>query len=213
MSDRPSTPAARWRRPDYAVDAETLARRLIGQLLVRILEDGRRLSGMIVETEAYLGRSDEGAHSFGGRRTQRNESMYGPPGLCYVYFTYGMHHCVNVVAGKREEPVAALIRALAPVEGIPLMRAARSASRRKSPLQERDLCSGPGKLCQAMQIDRGLDGRDLATDEEIFIERGVEQIDEADLSRSARIGLGCGPPWSNAPLRWTLKGNRHLSRP
>ena len=104
-------------RSFLAVDPEKLARRLLGQRLVRTLGDGTRLAGIIVETEAYLGVRDRAAHSFGGRRTPRNESMFARPGTAYVYFTYGMHHCVNVVCGRRDEPVAVLIRALEPVEG------------------------------------------------------------------------------------------------
>ena len=108
----------RWSRRDFGAGSVEIAQRLIGSTLVRILDDGERLSGMIVETEAYLGVEDAAAHSFGGRRTARNEAMYAVGGTAYVYFTYGMHHCVNVVCGGIDEPVAVLIRALEPMEGM-----------------------------------------------------------------------------------------------
>ena len=113
----------------YSTDSATLAQALIGRVLVRALEDGTRLAGVIVETEAYLGVEDRAAHAFGGRRTARNESMYGPPGTAYVYFTYGMHFCFNVVCGRRDEPVAVLIRALQPIEGMDRMLAHRLSRR------------------------------------------------------------------------------------
>ena len=98
--------SARWSRRDFSAGSVEIAQRLIGSTLVRILDDGTRLSGVIVETEAYLGVEDAAAHSFGGRRTARNEAMYAVGGTSYVYFTYGMHHCVNVVCGGIDEPVA-----------------------------------------------------------------------------------------------------------
>jgi DNA-3-methyladenine glycosylase len=121
-------------------DPVTTSRRLLGQRLVRVIE-GQRLSGIIVEVEAYLGADDPAAHTFGGRRTARNESMYLPGGHAYVYFTYGAHFCLNVVCGRRDEGVAVLIRALEPSEGIDLMYANRPRAR-----WDTDLCSGPGKL-------------------------------------------------------------------
>ena len=99
----------------YAQDPVTLARALLGQLLVRVTDGGARLAGRIVETEAYLGVPDRAAHTFGGRRTPRNESMWGPAGHAYVYFIYGLHHCMNVVADEPGEPTAVLLRALEPL--------------------------------------------------------------------------------------------------
>jgi DNA-3-methyladenine glycosylase len=132
-----------------AVSAAVLAPRLLGCILVRRLSDGTRLSGMIVETEAYVGVKDRASHAFGGRRTERNESMYCDPGTLYVYFTYGMHFCANVVCGLRGEPAAVLIRAVEPVGGIPSMLVNRKLIRGEKDI----LCNGPAKLCQAMGID------------------------------------------------------------
>ncbi len=112
----------------YGADPQTVARNLLGQRLVRV-DDGRRLAGVIVEVEAYLGLRDRAAHTYGGRRTARNESMYLGGGYAYVYFTYGMHHCLNVVCGGRGDGTAILLRAIEPTEGLEVMFARRAAAR------------------------------------------------------------------------------------
>jgi len=201
-------------RAIFRTDAAELAQRLLGRRLVRILEDGERLSGRIVETEAYLGAQDMAAHCAGGRRTPRNESMYGPPGIAYVYFTYGMHHCVNVVGAEKDEPAAALIRALAPEEGLERMRANRAGPRRKSPLRGADLCSGPARLCQALAIDRDLDGADLVSGDRLFIEgAGSDRlVAPSNIANAARIGVDSAGEWAKAPLRWYVMECPHVSR-
>ncbi|MGP1310517.1 MAG: DNA-3-methyladenine glycosylase, partial [Phycisphaerales bacterium] len=148
-----------------AVDAERCAQRLLGTTLVRTLPDGVRITGVIVETEAYLGAEDRAAHTFGGRRTPRNESMYCRAGTAYVYFTYGMHFCMNIVCGREGEGTAVLLRALEPLEGIDAMRAHRAGKRAAATLKESDLCSGPAKLCAALCVDRDLDRVDLLGDD------------------------------------------------
>ncbi len=207
-------------RPDreyFSTSAERLARRLLGASLVRVFADGVRVSGRIVETEAYCGFPDRGSHAYGGRRTARNESMYAGPGIAYVYFTYGMHYCVNVVCGMAGRPLAVLLRAIEPVEGLERMRelrgGGRTGARQRS---ERDLCSGPGKLCQALGIDRKLDGIDLVESEELFLElpavgRRGEGPGLGRIRRTARIGLGNAGEWTHRPLRWLLWGNPFVS--
>lgn len=192
---------------DFARDPVTVARRLLGQRLVRVHRKGR-LSGVIVEVEAYLGTVDRAAHSFGGRRTPRNESMYLAGGHAYVYFTYGMHFCFNVVCGAPGDPVAVLVRALAPEEGIERMR------RRRGMRREEDLCSGPGRLTQALAIDRSLDAADLRRSDEIFIERRRGRgLPSAAIEVTARIGMGNAVgEWTGAPLRFCVRGNPHVSR-
>ncbi len=189
----------------------TLAQDLLGCTLVRITGDGARLSGRIVETEAYCGPEDQAAHSRNGHRSARNEVMYGEPGLAYVYFTYGMHHCMNVVCGAVDEPVAVLIRALEPIEGVERMRRNRTGAKpRKHPLRGRDLCSGPARLCQALEIDLGHNGVDLTADKRMWIEPRGEA--PAGVVNTTRVGIGEEGEWVEAPLRWYVKDCAHVSR-
>lgn len=186
-------------------DAESLAVALLGHRLVRVLPDGRRLSGRIVEVEAYLGVEDRAAHSFGGRRTERNRSMWLDGGHAYVYFVYGMHWCFNVVAGREGVPAACLVRALEPLEGRELMRTRRGGR------SDRELCSGPAKLAQAMGLDRGMDGVDLVTSRSLFLERGTG-APRASVARGARIGVDYAGEWASRPLRFWLEGNDNVSK-
>jgi DNA-3-methyladenine glycosylase len=200
-------------REFYATESTYLARRLLGQRLVRLLDDGTRLSGLIVETEAYIGPEDRASHAFGGRRTARNESMYARPGTAYVYFTYGMHYCVNVVCARAGVPEAVLIRALEPEEGLEVMAENRGARRRPArPWSPEDLCSGPGKLCQALAIDRALDGADLVRGESLWVERTRQRpLPRSCLGNSPRIGIGFAGPWAARPLRWFIERCPHVS--
>ena len=183
-----------------------MAKGLLGQRLVRV-HRGKRTAGIIVEAEAYLGVVDRAAHTFGGRRTDRNESMWRGGGHAYVYFTYGIHYLMNVVAGKTEQPVAVLIRALEPVEGFKTMH-----RRRKKARHDRDLCSGPAKLTQAMAIDRHLDSIDLVTSPKMFIEklRG-RAFSASHISAGPRVGIDYAGDWKDKPLRFYIKDNPYVS--
>jgi DNA-3-methyladenine glycosylase len=194
----------------YARDARSVARALLGQVLVRVLDDGTRLAGRIVETEAYLGVADRAAHSYGGRRTPRNASMWGPAGHAYVYFIYGLHHCMNVVAEGTGRPAAVLLRALAPLDGLEFMRANRSGTIAAARLRATDLCSGPAKLAQALSLDRSLDGADLVLGEALYIERGA-RVPHAHIIAAPRIGVGYAAEWADKPLRFYVAGSPHVS--
>ncbi|MHC4219973.1 MAG: DNA-3-methyladenine glycosylase [Planctomycetota bacterium] len=188
---------------DGSVD---VARRLLGQRLVRML-NGERLAGTIVEVEAYLGAKDRAAHTYGGRRTARNESMYLPGGHAYVYFTYGMHHCLNIVCGRRDEGVAVLVRALEPTEGLETMFAHRAAARRA-----RDLCRGPARLTQALAVDRAEDGLDLRTSPVLFVERLRQRsVPLPRIDRTARVGVGYAGAWAKRRLRFLIRGCPYVS--
>lgn len=156
----------------------TVARALLGQRLVRVL-DGHRLSGLICETEAYGGPDDEASHAF--RRTPRSAIMYGPPGFAYIYFIYGMYYCLNVVTEADNCPGAVLLRAIFPQEGLPTM-----LSHRGSPLR---LTNGPGKLCQALGITKALNGVDLTSSDELFIESVTSIPSDEEVNVTERVGV------------------------
>jgi DNA-3-methyladenine glycosylase len=193
----------------YRRDTETVARDLLGCVLVHETADGERVSGRIVETEAYLGLSDRACHTYGGKRTPRTRSMYLEGGHAYVYFIYGMHFCFNVVTRTSEHPEAVLIRALDPLEGIELMRERRKVKR------DLDLTNGPGKLCRALGIDRSHDGLSLASST-LYIERGPHirgsRIEKGAIISSPRIGVAYAKEAAHWPLRFSIKGNRFVSK-
>lgn len=185
-------------------DVVTVARRLLGTRLVVPAHDGRRVSGIIVETEAYRGPEDRASHAYGGRRTGRTETMYGRGGTAYVYFVYGMYHQFNVVTNAADVPHAVLVRALEPVEGIDLMR------RRRGGEPDRNLTSGPGKLCVALGIDRRLDRADLLG-RRVWIEPG-RRVASAAIASGPRIGIDYAEDWVERPWRFWVRGNPFVSR-
>lgn len=189
-------------------DPVTVARRLLGQKLVRIIGN-KRIAGIIVEVEAYLGAIDQAAHTFGGRRTPRNEAMYLAGGHAYVYFTYGMHHCMNIVCGEKDEGVAVLLRAIEPVEGIEQMRFRRPAAK-----NEFELCSGPARLTKALDIDLKLNSEDLRFSQRLFIERVRNRaLPTTKIERGPRVGVGYAGLWATEPLRFWIRNSPHVSRP
>jgi DNA-3-methyladenine glycosylase len=191
-------------RTFFARDTLTVARQLLGQRLVRVL-DGGRVSGRIVEVEAYIGEKDEASHARCGR-TRRNTSMYGPPGRAYVYFIYGMHHCLNVVTGRQGYPAAVLIRALEPLEGIEDMRVRRGG------MPDAQLTSGPARLCQALGIDRQFDGSDLcAPDALLFLEQDA-LVPDASVVTGPRINVRGDQVALTVPWRLYVRDSRYVSR-
>jgi DNA-3-methyladenine glycosylase len=200
-------PQPRLPRTFYRRDAIAVARGLLGQRLV-CLRGAARTSGLIVETEAYLGVPDKAAHSFDGRRTARNESMWGDAGRSYVYFVYGMHHCFNVVAGEAGNPLAILVRALEPDGGEETMWRRRPKAKKVT-----DLCSGPAKLCQALGITRTLDGVDLVAGDRLFVEQVRRRaLPSGKIGVGPRIGIAYAEEWQHEPLRFWVLDNPHVSR-
>ena len=182
-----------------------VARDLLGQRLVVPAPDGTRVAGIIVETEAYRGPADRASHAFGGRRTRRTETMYSIGGTAYVYFVYGMHHQFNVVTGVENVPHAVLVRALEPVEGVEVMR------RRRGVLSDRELANGPGKLCQALGIDRALDAADLLG-RRVWLEPGDRPLPLSAVARGLRVGIDYAGPWAAMPWRFWIRGSAFVSR-
>ncbi len=176
-----------------------VARELLGKIIVRQF-NGQILAGRIVETEAYIGESDPACHAYGGM-TPRNKIMYLPGGYAYVYFTYGMHYCFNVVTEKEGFPAAVLIRAVEPIEGIELMKKFRNTN------NIYNLTNGPAKFCQAFKIDKSLNGTSLLGDE-IFIVDSDDDI-KFTIGRSQRIGISAG---TDKKWRFFIRGNPFVSK-
>jgi DNA-3-methyladenine glycosylase len=168
----------------YNRDTIQVAKDLLGKKLVRRFKD-RNLSGMVVETEAYLGSTDSASHAYKGQ-TPRNSMMFGPAGRAYVYFVYGMHYMLNIVTQDEGTPCAILIRAIEPLEGLRQMQALRKKT-------GKELVNGPAKLCQAMAIDKSLNGWDLTCGKTLWLE-DYKTIPEAHVCVGSRIGIDYAAP-------------------
>ncbi|XP_054849241.1 DNA-3-methyladenine glycosylase isoform X2 [Eublepharis macularius] len=187
----------------------SLAKALLGQVLVRRLPDGRELRGQIVETEAYLGGDDTASHSRGGRRTARNTAMFMKPGTLYVYQIYGIYFCMNI--SSKGEGAAVLLRSLEPLQDLDTMRQLRQAQH-KSPakaLKDWQLCNGPSKLCQALAIDKSFDQEDLACTAGVWLEAAPKAPPEDSVICTTRIGIS--GDWAHKPLRFYIRGNKCVS--
>ena len=180
--------------------ADVVARELLGALVVS-RAGGRRTAGIVVETEAYLGYDDPASHGYRHRRNERNAALFGPPGTWYVYLSYGMHWCANLVCEAEGRASAVLLRALEPVEGLEAMR------ERRGGLADRLLCAGPGRLCQALAITRALDGAPMRRSPVIVLPgaSGAPAV-----AATPRIGITKAADW---PLRFVVPGSRFLSGP
>lgn len=176
----------------------TVAKALLGTRLVRVVGKAR-MSGMVVETEAYRGRRDPASHAFRGR-TRRNEVMFGPAGHAYVYFTMGAHYCLNVTTEGEGTPAAVLIRAIEPEEGVELMRRNRGLD------DVRRLAAGPGNLTRALRVGRELNGEDLTRSRRLFFESGARI---RDVGVSPRVGVSAGRSFL---WRFYAKGSPFVSK-
>ncbi len=190
-------------RAFYARDTLTVARELLGAILVRRSGRGATLRARIVETEAYVGEEDRACHARAGR-TPRTEVMYGRPGVAYVYLTYGMHHLLNAVTEPEGRPAAVLIRAAEPIEGLERMARARGVDAAHA------IASGPAKLCQAFGLDLRHNETDLVGDD-LWFEPG-EPFSDREVATSARIGCQTAPaPWDLMPWRFFVADSRFVT--
>ncbi len=185
-------------------DVITIAKELIGKIIVTKF-DGIITSGRIVETEAYIGLTDKASHSFGGRRTAKNEHMYAAAGTAYVYICYGMHHLFNVVTNKKNIPDAVLIRAVEPIAGTDTM-----LKRTGKKIFDHTLTKGPGNTAKALGISKGQSGTDLLKHEIIISDDGYG-FDKKLIGASRRIGVESAGAAAQYPFRFYVKGNKFVS--
>ena len=192
-------------RSFYQRDTIVVSKGLLGKTLVHESSQGIT-AGLIVETEAYLGPEDQAAHSSGGRRTTRNEVMFGQKGRAYVYFIYGLYYCFNVTAGNIPgKPEAVLIRALEPITGKNIMAKRRNLKKAKVV----NLTNGPSKLCMAMGISKLQNFGDLTTPP-LYI-KNASFVSEEKIAKTTRVGIDYAGIWKNKSWRFYIKGNKFVS--
>lgn len=197
-------------REFYNRNSLLVAKELLGKYLVHVV-GGEELICKLVEVEAYMGPEDKAAHSYGGRRTERVEVMYGPAGYAYVYIIYGMYYCLNVVVEREGLPQAVLIRGAEPIKGLEEMSKLRFKKEYKE-LKKREvinLTSGPGKLCSALNIDKTCNGADLCG-ENLYILEGEKEPFE--IGASARVNIDYAEEYREKPWRFFIKDNPFVSK-
>lgn len=187
-------------------DVIFLAQNLLGKVLFTQIGD-QVTAGIIVETEAYFGALDKASHAYGGRRTDRTETLYHEGGVSYVYLCYGIHHLFNIVSSVRDEPHAVLVRAVEPLVGKEIME-----QRRNMPFTKAAISSGPGSAAKALGIDRTFNKKDL-TGEEIWIEDHGIRYSPHDIVASPRVGVAYAQEDALLPWRFFVKGNQYVSKP
>jgi DNA-3-methyladenine glycosylase len=193
MPDTERLPRAFFNQPTLKV-----ARELLGMRLVR-LENGQRLAGLVIETEAYIGPDDLGCHARAGK-TPRTRVMYGPPGHAYIYFTYGKHWLLNFVTELEGFPAAVLLRAIFPTEGQTVI------AKRREPMPIAQWTNGPAKVCQALNLDGKLNGLDLCQPQSILFLEKAPPIPDSAVTTGPRVGLNSVPePWKSIPWRFLAR--------
>lgn len=185
-------------------DALEISKDLLGKILVVPTENGQRVSGKIVETEAYLGEPDKAAHAYKNRRTKRTEILFGSSGHAYIFLIYGIYHQLNIAVGCEGIPFCVLVRGIEPLEGIEIMR------ERRGKMKDTNLTSGPGKLCIAFGIDKTFYGEDLLG-KRMWIEDN-EEISVNKIATGKRIGIDYAEEYAEKPWRFWVKGNPFVSK-
>ncbi len=188
----------------YQKDAITLAQDLLGKLLIREI-DGEKIMAKIVETEAYMGPEDKAAHSYNNKRTERTEVMFGRAGRAYIYLIYGKYYCLNIVAALENIPQAVLIRAVEPVKGVEIIKKNRPIKSQKI----QDLTNGPGKLCDALKIDKSFNGTDLVYENQLYI---LDHPQNFKIQSSKRINIDYAQEYKDKLWRFYIKENSFVSK-
>lgn len=195
-------------KPGYYLneDVVSLAKDLLGKVLYTKI-DGEVTAGIIVETEAYFGVKDKASHAYGGRRTNRTETMYATGGIAYVYLCYGMHHLFNIVSSVENEPHAVLVRGIEPLIGIDVIE-----RRRKMPHTKGAIAAGPGSAAKALGIDKTFNEKNLSGDE-IWIEDHQIGYTDEEIAATPRVGIAYAQEHALLPWRFFVKGNKYVSKP
>jgi DNA-3-methyladenine glycosylase len=188
----------------YQRDGVNVAQDLLGKLLVREL-DGQKIISKIVETEAYIGPEDKACHAYQNKRTKRTEVMFGRAGNAYIYLIYGMYNCLNIVTASVGKPEAVLIRAVEPIEGLDTIRKYRQIKSKKV----EDLTNGPGKLCQALAIDKKLNGYDMTYGDKLYV---LDSNYKLEVVKDKRINIDYAEEYKKKLWRFYIKGNPFVSR-
>jgi len=187
-------------------DVVSLAKDLLGKILYTKI-DNEITAGIIVETEAYFGIKDKASHAYGGRRTNRTETMYSNGGIAYVYLCYGMHNLFNIVSSKENDPHAVLIRGIEPLIGIDIIE-----QRRNMPHTKGAISAGPGSAAKALGIDKTFNAKNL-TGDEIWIEDHAIRYKDEDIAATPRVGIAYAKEHALLPWRFFVKGNKYVSKP
>ncbi|QEK13467.1 DNA-3-methyladenine glycosylase [Crassaminicella thermophila] len=188
----------------YKQDALSLAKNLIGKILVRKINE-KVIKCKIVETESYIGPEDKACHAYNNRRTNRTEVMFWEGGHAYVYLIYGMYNCLNIVAGERDKPEAVLIRALEPLNEFEFLKENRKIKSNKL----KDLTNGPGKLCRALNITKDLNGYDLVNGDELYI---LDNLEDVHIVSAKRINIDYAEEYKDKLWRFYIKDNAFVSK-
>lgn len=189
----------------YQRDAVTVAKELLGKSLVRKYDD-KKIKVKIVDTEAYLGAEDKASHAYNNKKTKRTKTMFKKAGLAYVYLIYGMYYCLNVVNAAEGDPQAVLIRAVEPTAGLDLIR----ENRQINPKKREDLSNGPGKLSQALKIDKSLDSCNLVKSSKLYIVD--DNNDEFQIETAKRVNIDYAEEYRDKKWRFYIKDNQYKSK-
>ena len=189
----------------YQNDAVTTAKDLLGKIIVREI-NGQKIMTKIVDTEAYMGAEDKASHAYNNKKTKRTKTMFGKGGLAYIYLIYGMYHCFNVVTAVKDDPHAVLVRAVEPVEGLELIKKNRNI--KSSNLE--DLTNGPGKLSQALKIDKSLDGCDLVKSNKLYLLD--QENNDFKVEAAPRVNIDYAEEYKDKLWRFYIRGNKFISK-
>ena len=197
----------------YSIDALALSKKLLGKVLVNEV-NGKVIKGIIVETESYIGAIDKASHAYGGRRTKRTETLYGEPGIVYVYSIYGMYFCFNVICGKKDVAEGVLIRGLEPLEGLDEMALYRfnKPYNELTKTQIKNLTNGPSKLCIAMNINKSNNTKELNKENSLYIEDHNIKVSPSNIVETTRIGIDYAEEAVHFPWRFYIKDNPYVSK-